>query len=236
MMKKPFATVAIGLLISFSLVSFPFTAVQATTDISSILPDHRQWTIGERNDEVPLNIGPNSREWTCFCKTGPTSDSADSSLENTSEPTSDAKDSSLENISKDLSQLENTRTTEKTEEGVLVRFDSRVFFESASANITDQARQTLDQVVEIMKEHQNVKLTLQGHTNNLAVNTDEFANNKELSVARAEAARSYLMNNGIDEDLLSVQGFGEARPLMSNETARGLEMNRRVDFLFQPIK
>ncbi len=85
----------------------------------------------------------------------------------------------------------------------------------------------LEEVVRIMKEHPEIRVEIQGHTDNIG--SDEA--NMTLSERRAEAVKQYLVNRGIDAGRLDTRGFGESRPIDSNDTDLGRARNRRIEFV-----
>ncbi len=70
------------------------------------------------------------------------------------------------------------------------------------------------------------KLSLEGHTDD--VGTD--VSNQKLSEDRANAAKAYFVNKGIDESRITTTGFGESKPIADNKTVAGRTKNRRVEF------
>ena len=82
-------------------------------------------------------------------------------------------------------------------------------------------------MVQILKSRP-LKVEISGHTDN--VGTDE--DNQILSENRAESVRKYLVENGIPEELLTTKGYGESRPIESNNTEYGRHKNRRVEIKF----
>ena len=226
-----------SLVIGFLLVLMSLLCVSivyAGEGIQRIGPEHRQWTTGPVFSNIPLDIGPESREWTFFGK----DDQPDrSSWEpDQSEGTSDetpGEEKPDDGAAPATNKPDNGEDTQESEEEILIRFDTRVFFQSSSVQITADAESTLEQVVDLLEQHSEVTLTLQGHTNRLPINTPEFSSNQELSLARAEAVRDYLIDSGIDPGRLQAEGYGDSKPRVSNDSARALEINRRVDLLFQ---
>ncbi len=101
----------------------------------------------------------------------------------------------------------------------------QVKFESGSAVLTADSRAQLDNVVRIMNAYDQIKVELQGHTDNTG-NTDT---NVGLSGARANSVRQYLIDQGIDADRLTAVGYGSAQPVASNDTPEGRRKNRRTD-------
>ncbi len=101
-----------------------------------------------------------------------------------------------------------------------------VFFETNKAVIRPESFTVLDRVVEVMEENETYKLRIEGHTDS----TGDDALNQSLSERRAGAVRDYLIRKGIAGERLTSEGFGESRPIASNETTEGRAKNRRVEF------
>jgi len=77
-----------------------------------------------------------------------------------------------------------------------------------------------------MKERPDVRVQITGHTD--AIGSDE--SNMALSMRRAEAVKTYLVNRGIAADRLITVGKGEAQPIDTNDTDIGRARNRRIEF------
>jgi OmpA-OmpF porin, OOP family len=103
----------------------------------------------------------------------------------------------------------------------------QVHFASAKAQILPDSYYLLAQVVDAIIKNDIKRLRVEGHTDNRG----NKKVNLQLSQSRAQAVVDYLEKAGIDRTRLEVQGFGDARPLAPNLTARGRELNRRVDFV-----
>lgn len=101
-----------------------------------------------------------------------------------------------------------------------------VQFETGSAKLKTESYKTLNEIVQIMKDHPAYSLVISGHTDN--VGHDD--NNKILSEDRAKACRDYIAAQGISPNRLTFVGYGETRPRANNETASGRRLNRRVEF------
>ena len=79
----------------------------------------------------------------------------------------------------------------------------------------------------MMKQAGNIRVEIAGHTDNKG--TKDF--NKKLSQRRADAVRSFLTSRGIDPRRVTALGYGEEKPLSSNDDEEeGRELNRRVEF------
>jgi outer membrane protein OmpA-like peptidoglycan-associated protein len=97
-----------------------------------------------------------------------------------------------------------------------------------SAELTEQARSLLAESAEIMRQHPDEVVQIHGHTD--SVGTSE--SNQALSERRARSAYKYLVDVlGLSSDRFVVKGFGEDRPIASNESETGRRMNRRVEIV-----
>ncbi len=83
----------------------------------------------------------------------------------------------------------------------------------------------LDQVVTVLKSNPGVKVRIEGHTD--ADGSDEY--NQTLSDNRANAIYDYFISKGVQRDRLSAKGYGESRPIASNDTDSGKALNRRIE-------
>lgn len=101
-----------------------------------------------------------------------------------------------------------------------------VQFESAKAILKDESYDVLDEVVTLMRKNTSYSLSISGFTDNEGDDED----NLRLSQDRAKACYDYLIFRGIKADRIRFAGFGEARPIATNDTAEGRELNRRVEF------
>lgn len=91
----------------------------------------------------------------------------------------------------------------------------------------------LNRIAPILARLQNTKIVVSGYTDNTPVGPQlqrmGIADNQDLSVKRATSVVDYLAAHGVNPALLSAQGFGEANPVVSNDTPQGRARNRRVD-------
>lgn len=107
-----------------------------------------------------------------------------------------------------------------------------VTFETGSSKLTLNGQRILDQVVEFLKSDSKVNLSVEGHTD--ARGSDSY--NLNLSQSRASAVKKYLVSKGVDAGRLQAKGYGEARPVASNDTESGREANRRVEMVISKAK
>jgi len=100
-----------------------------------------------------------------------------------------------------------------------------VNFAFDSAELTPESHTILDGVAGILTKHPDLKVTIAGHTDSIGT----AAYNKKLSQRRAESVMNYLISRGVNPANLTAVGFGEERPIASNDTAEGRAKNRRVE-------
>jgi outer membrane protein OmpA-like peptidoglycan-associated protein len=104
---------------------------------------------------------------------------------------------------------------------------NNIYFDFASSIIREQSFTELKQLEKILKENPGMHIEITGHTDNIG--TTEF--NQRLSELRAKAVKTYFVSNNISADRILTQGFGETRPLVSNDDEKeGRQFNRRVEF------
>jgi outer membrane protein OmpA-like peptidoglycan-associated protein len=103
----------------------------------------------------------------------------------------------------------------------------KVFFDTGKATIKPVSFGLLDEVALALQQHEEVEsVTIEGHTDNVG----NPAFNRRLSQQRAAAVRDYLVKKGIVPERLEAKGFGAERPIAPNDTPKGREANRRVEF------
>jgi OOP family OmpA-OmpF porin len=102
---------------------------------------------------------------------------------------------------------------------------NNIQFEFNSGILKTDAYPTLDKAAAEMKKDASVRFVLNG--NSSAEGTDEH--NMALSVERANAVKTYLVNTGVNGANLDIKGYGESKPITSNETEEGRALNRRVE-------
>jgi outer membrane protein OmpA-like peptidoglycan-associated protein len=106
--------------------------------------------------------------------------------------------------------------------------NEKVQFELDSHRILEVSHSLLDEVAKVIKENPQIKeIKVEGH----ASSDGSDSHNLSLSDRRAKAVMNYLTRKGgIDKKMLKAEGFGETKPIASNDTEDGRETNRRVEF------
>jgi OmpA-OmpF porin, OOP family len=102
-------------------------------------------------------------------------------------------------------------------------------FESAKAVLTGKGKAILDEALPLIKQSSSA-IEIAGHTDSRG----SPLTNQNLSQARAEAVRDYLVANGIDAKRLKAVGYGPSRPVADNDTREGQQKNRRIEFSVKP--
>jgi len=121
------------------------------------------------------------------------------------------------------------------ERGLVTRMLDRVLFDSGKATLRRSAYPVLDRVAHVLKEIPDQPIGVEGHTDNVPIKVSGWADNDALSLARAQAVVDYLVSQGgLDVGRLTAIGYGETRPITSNDTADGRQKNRRVEIIILP--
>jgi outer membrane protein OmpA-like peptidoglycan-associated protein len=122
-------------------------------------------------------------------------------------------------------ELQRDLTLIPLQTGETVRLNN-IFFETAKAELRPESFTELDRVVTMLKQNPNMEILIGGHTDNVG----SPASNVQLSAARASAVDVYLVSKGISNARLRTKGFGESKPVATNDTEAGRQQNRRVEF------
>ncbi len=120
----------------------------------------------------------------------------------------------------------------QSDRGIEVEMKSKMLFESGSARLSRAAVQVLRNVAEILKPLPN-QIRVEGHTDNVPIQTVAFPSNWELSAARAASVVHLFTRQGVDSTRLAAIGYGEFRPVGDNGTEEGRQENRRVALIVE---
>ncbi|MEI6576836.1 MAG: PorP/SprF family type IX secretion system membrane protein [Bacteroidota bacterium] len=107
----------------------------------------------------------------------------------------------------------------------IARIAKTVYFVTGSDQLTDYSKGKLDELVDIMKKYPTFRLTIEGFTDNVG----SASSNQTLSDKRAHSVGTYLIGKGIDSKRFTTAGFGETRPVDTNDTKAGRQNNRRTE-------
>ena len=113
----------------------------------------------------------------------------------------------------------------KLEVGVVIVLNN-IFFDTGKATLRPESTAELARLQTLLSEQPAIRLEMAGHTDNVG----KPAANQDLSQRRAQAVVSYLTTHGIAADRLTAAGYGDTRPVTSNTTPAGRQLNRRTEF------
>jgi len=99
-----------------------------------------------------------------------------------------------------------------------------IYFETDSFRILPQSEPELQKLVGFLETNPRLKVEIQGHTDN----TGSAESNQKLSELRAQSVAQYLIAHGIEASRLNAEGYGEKKPVATNETKKGRRLNRRT--------
>lgn len=100
-------------------------------------------------------------------------------------------------------------------------------FETGKSDIKPESLPIIEQIVEMLKQNPNLKVSVEGHTDNIG----SEKSNQTLSENRAKSVMDALMAKGIDKSRLSYKGWGATKPIADNSTEEGRAKNRRVEIV-----
>jgi OOP family OmpA-OmpF porin len=107
----------------------------------------------------------------------------------------------------------------------LNNYAKTILFDTGKSSIKAESTSVMVDIIGILKEYPNAKFTVEGHTD--SVGSEKL--NQSLSESRALSVKEFLVDKGIEEFRLSAVGYGESKPMATNNTRAGRTQNRRVE-------
>jgi outer membrane protein OmpA-like peptidoglycan-associated protein len=101
-----------------------------------------------------------------------------------------------------------------------------IFFDFDKATIRPESNTELEKLLKVLQDNPTMKIEISGHTDNKG--SAEY--NQKLSEARAQAVVNWLIKKGIPKTRMTYAGYGLTRPIASNDTDQGRQLNRRTEF------
>ncbi len=125
---------------------------------------------------------------------------------------------------------------EMLERGLVITFVSEVLFDSGKSDLRVDSLEKLEKVAEVINTTvKDLSIGVEGHTDNEPIKRSGWKSNWELSTARALSVLHYLTEQqNVGAERLSATGYGEYRPVASNDTKEGRQNNRRVEIVILP--
>ncbi len=111
------------------------------------------------------------------------------------------------------------------ETGAMVTMNN-IFFETGKSRLSETSIAELQLLLVTLKKYPGMIIEISGHTDN----TGTADGNLQLSIERANVVKNYLIENGIDQNRLRANGFGQSKPVSDNDSAEGRQRNRRTEF------
>lgn len=232
-MRHPQTTIAsnnIGALLSRVPIStddvYPITELDLAVNETEIInPGQSEWqkistVFTARGDERFLIIGNFfDNENTIF-----------KNVENTADPAWDNPYYLLDDVS--IRQLKEPGLASiAVKKGDVIKLD-KIYFESNRWNLLHDSYTQLDQLIKLLNKHPHMKIAIHGHTDDRG--RENY--NKTLSENRCKSVFEYLIQNEVDPNRLTFEGYGESYPIDTNDTETGRQNNRRVEFVILEVE
>ncbi len=121
--------------------------------------------------------------------------------------------------------------------GLVVTFLAEVLFDSGKADLKPEGMNMIKKVANVIRQEAVYsEIGVEGHTDNVPITHSRWRSNWELSTSRATSVVHYMVNDcGLSPNSLSATGYGEHRPIVSNNTKEGRQANRRVEIVIKPV-
>ena len=118
---------------------------------------------------------------------------------------------------------------------VYVSLEEKLLFKSGSAEVDPKGKQALGKLAGVLNNTKDITMMIEGHTDNVPINSMKFEDNWALSTARAlSIVRILTKENGFDSKRIIASGRGEFLPVKLNETIQGRASNRRTEIILSP--
>lgn len=131
----------------------------------------------------------------------------------------------------DVNDLENTVEIKRDSRGIIMELKDNILFDIGKADIKDSSKTILDKIGLLISSFPN-DIIVEGHTDNVPISTYKFPSNWELSTQRAvNVLKYFVQTKGMSPVRFEAAGYGEYRPIASNDTYGNRSKNRRVNIL-----
>ena len=117
----------------------------------------------------------------------------------------------------------------------VINIDNSILFDSGRATLKQDVKKSLIKIANALNKYPENNIQIEGHTDDVPINTPQYPSNWELSAARAIAVlRFFVEKSDMDPRKLSAVGLGEYHPLAPNDSPKNRRLNRRVDIVILP--
>lgn len=140
------------------------------------------------------------------------------------------------NLKRSLNDVNSEDVNIEVKKGVVyISLSDKMLFKSGSAVINDKATSVLEKIAKIVNDHKDLDILVEGHTDDVPMNTDCIADNWDLSTKRATSVVRLLQKKfNIDPARMTAGGRAEFSPKTTNVTAEGKKINRRTEIIILP--
>lgn len=132
----------------------------------------------------------------------------------------------LDHLDKNIEVIVNKGT-------VSFRISSEVLFNSGEATLSEAGRGVMSRLVPALGKVPGYRVVVEGHTDNVPIQTERFPSNWELSTGRAASVVRHFQGQGIEAARMRATGYADTRPIASNATAQGRATNRHVEVILE---
>lgn len=127
-------------------------------------------------------------------------------------------------------ELENEVSVHAVDKEIIITLKEKVTFRPGEAETLKSSEPILDNIARVIQQHPLFQVDIEGHTDNVPIQTRRYPSNWELSVARATNVLKYFIKrHGLDPSRLSIKGNADQKPLVQNDTPENRARNRRVE-------
>jgi chemotaxis protein MotB len=138
-------------------------------------------------------------------------------------------------LAKFKEMIDNGKLQVKIVDGRMVlQLQTDILFTSGSAKLSDEGKLVIQQVGKLLSELPDRRFQVEGHTDNVPINTKTYPSNWELASARAINVVKEMVAAGMPDSRVSAAAFAETRPTASNQTDEGRAANRRIEIVLVP--
>ena len=118
---------------------------------------------------------------------------------------------------------------------VYVSLEEKLLFKSGSDMVDPKGKEALKSLAQVLNNTKDIKVIIEGHTDNVPIKTSKFKDNWDLSTARATSiVRILTTDDGFDPNRITASGKGQFHPVKTNETVEGRAGNRRTEVILSP--
>ncbi len=140
------------------------------------------------------------------------------------------------NLKRSLADVNDEDVSIEVKKGVVyISLSDKLLFKSGSAVINTSAETVLGKVARVINDHSGLDILIEGHTDNVPINTDCIRDNWDLSAKRATSVARLLQSKyNVDPNRMIAGGSGEYKPKADNASETGRKVNRRTEIIITP--